>query len=264
MQAWRVTPTIFKNSKKHHNHHNFSAATIQQTFVPSINTQSVATMVSKHINQIVNTLVLLSVLSFRTSGAFVPNQKNNNVESRLYGKKVQTKKTTERAYNERNFESMMGNDWREFRAKLVAQEKEAALLRESTAYYHGSKLMAKHGRIGDLFAGSINIFDDRICGVLDCNDPFVSKDELPIIMQKKVSIDKHRWAHPIPRPEQGSILISNERFHQTVVLMISHCDKSGSSGVVINRYVLMIIIGFIFMFLLIISHFYTNILQTVG
>jgi Uncharacterized ACR, COG1678 len=205
-------------------------------------------MASKHLYQIVSTLTLLSAISFCTCAAFVPNQRRSNAETRLYGKKVHAKKTTERAYNERNFESMMGNDWREFRAKLVAQEKEAALLRESTAYYHGTKLMAKHGRIGDLFAGSINIFDDRICGVLDCNDPFVSKDELPIIMQKKVNIDKHRWAHPIPRPEQGSILISNERFHQTVVLMISHCDKSGSSGVVINRYVMMIRSGFTFCF----------------
>ena len=195
-------------------------------------------MVSQQISQNISLFTLLLALCLGKSVAFVPNVQRT-VETRLFGKKVQTKKTTERAYNERNFESMMGNDWREFRAKLVAQEKAAASLRESTAYYHGSKLMAKHGRIGDLFAGSINIFDDRICGVLDCNDPFVSKDELPIIMQKKVNIDKHRWAHPIPRPEQGSILISNERFHQTVVLMISHCDKSGSSGVVINRYVMM-------------------------
>jgi putative transcriptional regulator len=202
----------------------------------TIITQPTVTMISLQTYQALNVFTLLLAVFSSKSDAFVPNLQRS-VETRLYGKKVQTKKTTERAFNERNFESMMGNDWREFRAKLVAQEKAAALLRESTAYYHGSKLMAKHGRIGDLFAGSINIFDDRICGVLDCNDPFVSKDELPIIMQKEVSIDKHRWAHSIPRPEQGSILISNERFHQTVVLMISHCDKSGSSGVVINRYV---------------------------
>ena len=173
----------------------------------------------------------LSFVPYGSKGRPVPET------TRLFAKKTAIKKSSDRAYFEHNFESMMGNDWREFRAKLVAQEKAAASLRETTAYYSGSKLMAKHGRIGDLFAGSINIYDDRICGVLDCNDPFVSKDELPIILQKKVSIDKHRWAHAIPRPEVGSILISNERFHQTVVLMISHCDKNGSSGVVINRYV---------------------------
>ena len=198
-------------------------------------------MVSQQTFHLINTMALLFAICFSNSDAFVPRQQRSTVETRLFGKKkVHAKKTTERAYNERNFESMMGNDWREFRAKLVAQEKAAASLRESTAYYHGSQLMANQGRIGGLFAGSINIFDDRICGVLDCNDPFVSKDELPIIMQKNVNIDKHRWAHPIPRPEPGSILISNENFHQTVVLIISHCDKNGSSGVVINRYVILI------------------------
>jgi hypothetical protein len=192
-------------------------------------------MVSFRSHQLSNALIFLSVICFGKCNAFAPNNQRNAATTNLYGKKEYTKKTSERAYNERNFEAMMGNDWREFRAKLVAQEKAAASLRETTAYYHGSKLMAKHGRIGGLFAGSINIFDDRICGVLDCNDPFVSKDELPIIMQKKVNIDKHRWAHPIPRPEQGSVLISNEKFHQTIVLIISHCEKNGSSGVVINR-----------------------------
>jgi hypothetical protein len=172
--------------------------------------------------------------SFSPSGSN-SNNRQATPSTRLYGKKTLTKKSSDRAYHEHNFESMMGNDWREFRAKLVAQEKAAASLREATAYYNGSKLMAKHGRISDLFAGSINIYDDRICGMLDCNDPFVSKDELPIILQKDISIDKHRWAHAIPRPEVGSLLISNERFHQTVVLMISHCEKNGSSGVVINR-----------------------------
>jgi hypothetical protein len=194
-------------------------------------------MESKRSLQPYAAILLLVVTCRGLCSAFAPQSNNQRSDefTRLYGKKTFTKKTSDRAYFERNFESMMGNDWREFRAKLVAQEQAAATLRETTAYYHGSKLMANHGKIGDLFAGSINIFDDRICGVLDCNDPFVSRDELPIIMQKKVNIDKHRWAHTIPRPETGSILISNERFHQTVVLIISHCDKNGSSGVVINR-----------------------------
>jgi Uncharacterized ACR, COG1678 len=194
-------------------------------------------MASTQTNRRMTRLSLLALIVFGTCDGFVPNQRHRYASTQLSLKKEYTKKTSERAYNERNFESMMGNDWREFRAKLVAQEKAAASLRQTTSYYHGSKLMANHGRIEDLFAGSINIFDDRICGSLNCNDPFVSKDELPIIMQRKVSMDRHRWAHLIPRPEQGSILISNEKFHQTVVLIISHCDKNGSSGVVINRYV---------------------------
>jgi putative transcriptional regulator len=182
-------------------------------------------------------------------------------------------KSSDRAYIERNLEDLMGNDWREFRAKLVAQEKQeqaaaatAASSTASSATSQDSKL-AKQGQLGDLFAGAIssifqqgksasaaksevteaNIFDgDRIGGIgNDINtttqhDPFDA--ELPVLMQQpKVTIDKHRWAHSIPHPEPGSVLLANEKlggvFHQTVVLIVQHCDKAGSIGVVINRYV---------------------------
>lgn len=186
------------------------------------------------------------------------------------------KKTSDRAHIERNLEDMMGNDWREFRAKLVAQEHAAEMLRQeatqqtllqhpipmdpSQVYAHDmlhpgrpNPLQQQHHqqqpsymrempssqRVGDLFAGAINIFDGyRISGKsLQCSDPFVSEDELPIMMQKQVPISKHRWAHSIPYPEPGSVLISNTMFHQTVVLVISHCEVKGSTGIVINRYV---------------------------
>jgi putative transcriptional regulator len=176
-------------------------------------------------------------------------------------------KSSDRAYIERNLEDLMGNDWREFRAKLVAQEKQeqAAATTASAVSAQDSKL-AKQGQLGDLFAGAIssifqqgkataaatakseteaNIFDgDRIGGIgNDINtthDPFDA--ELPVLMQPpKVTIDKHRWAHSIPHPEPGSVLLANEKlggvFHQTVVLIVQHCDKAGSIGVVINRYV---------------------------
>jgi putative transcriptional regulator len=191
------------------------------------------------------------------------------------------KKSSDRAHIERNLEDMMGNDWREFRAKLVAQEQAAASLRQQATqqltmtgyassgttnvmsndpelYYHAHDVI-NHNRpspiqqqssfmtdmppshcVGNLFAGAINIFDGyRISGKsLQRSDPFVSEDELPIVMQKQVTINKHRWAHAIPYPEPGSVLISNTMFHQTVVLVISHCDVKGSTGIVINRYVL--------------------------
>lgn len=185
------------------------------------------------------------------------------------------KKTSDRAHIERNLEDMMGNDWREFRAKLVAQEHAAEILRQeatqqtllqhpvpmdpSQVYSHAQRDllhpdrpnplqrqqqqpsymrdMPSSQRVGDLFAGAINIFDGyRISGKsLQCSDPFVSEDELPIMMQKQVPISKHRWAHSIPYPEPGSVLISNTMFHQTVVLVISHCEVKGSTGIVINR-----------------------------
>ena len=200
------------------------------------------------------------------------------------------KKSSDRAHIERNLEDMMGNDWREFRAKFVAQEQAAVSLRQQQEknmmmtqtsntmqpqrrpmttdpelYYHAHDVITHQQNnrpysslqqqqqvsssfmtdmppsqcVGDLFAGAINIFDGyRISGKsLQCSDPFVSEDELPIMMQKQVTINKHRWAHAIPSPEPGSVLISNTMFHQTVVLVISHCDVKGSTGIVINRYV---------------------------
>jgi putative transcriptional regulator len=194
------------------------------------------------------------------------------------------KKTSDRAHIERNLEDMMGNDWREFRAKLVAQEQAAEMLRQeatqqtilqhpvpmdpSQVFSHAHDMlhlgrpnplqqqhqqqqpsymreMPSSQRVGDLFAGAINIFDGyRISGKsLQCSDPFVSEDELPVMMQKQVPMSKHRWAHSIPYPEPGSVLISNTMFHQTVVLVISHCEVKGSTGIVINRYVALLAIG---------------------
>ena len=221
------------------------------------------------------------------SGATLAFTSPQRLRSATYASLHMVKKSSDRAHIERNLEDMMGNDWREFRAKLVAQEQAAVLLRqqqESTMmqpskswqperrpmttdpelYYHAHDVinhqqnsrpysslqqqqvsaslmtdMPPSQSVGDLFAGAINIFDGyRISGKsLQCSDPFVSEDELPIMMQKQITINKHRWAHAIPSPEPGSVLISNTMFHQTVVLVISHCDVKGSTGIVINRYV---------------------------
>lgn len=71
-------------------------------------------------------------------------------------------------------------------------------------------------------------------------DPFVSPAELPLFIQE-TKINKHRWAHEIPHVEPGCVLIANEKlggvFHQTVVLIVQHCERSGSIGMVINRFV---------------------------
>lgn len=71
-------------------------------------------------------------------------------------------------------------------------------------------------------------------------DPFVSVDELPIhIKPKKITLSKHRWAHKLENLEPGCVLIANEKlggvFHQTVVLIVDHHEKTGTTGVVINR-----------------------------
>lgn len=147
----------------------------------------------------------------------------------------------------------MDNDWREFRARLVAQEK--AEDKESSGSSKKDvkdEKLAKQGQLGDLFAGAIssifsvrkkeNIFDGDSVGrspiVPFCEDPFVSEQELPILL-KPTTIDKRRWAHEIPHVEPGCVLIANEKlggvFHQTVVLVIQHSESSGSTGIVINR-----------------------------
>lgn len=70
-------------------------------------------------------------------------------------------------------------------------------------------------------------------------DPFASEDELLLMMEPKVILDQHRWAHQISHIETGCVLIANEKlggvFHQTVVLIIEHNDKAGSIGLIINR-----------------------------
>jgi len=129
--------------------------------------------------------------------------------------------------------------------------------------------LEKQGQLSDIFGAAISsIFktnrdalmngrgshsDDNIYrgdsigrGVLqnvhdDFNDPFVSADELPIHLKPKSipAVSKHRWAHPIEHIEPGCILIANEKlggvFHQTVVLIVDHHEKTGTTGVVINR-----------------------------
>ena len=197
-------------------------------------------------------------------------------------------KNSDRAPIERNLEDIMGNDWREFRAKLVAQEKAESAASSSSSSpshqqqrdkkkktqsgsHHYDNELKRQGQLGDLFGAAIqsifhskqniiegsgprtsssnskSIFDgDTIGGmslretVSQHEDPFVSADELPLLIQPKVPrIDKHRWAHEIPHVEPGCVLIANEKlggvFHQTVVLIIQHSEQTGSVGVVINR-----------------------------
>jgi putative transcriptional regulator len=177
-------------------------------------------------------------------------------------------KRSERAFIEKRLEDAMNNDWRVFRARLVAQEHieassskvdpVAPVSKEEKTYRHG-------GDIGDMFADAISsIFSrrekdhgtstgqpdkifhgDTIGGasvpndLLNCEDPFVSREELPILLSSKVSIDKDRWAHTIPHIEPGCVLVANEKlggvFHQTVVLIIDHSESQGSNGIIINR-----------------------------
>lgn len=184
-------------------------------------------------------------------------------------------KNTDRARAEKEFEDMMGDDWRVFRARLVAQERSES---QEKSFQDPARLdvrdarQAKQDKLGDLFAGlassifkskddngrstSNNIFDGDAVGGATANsclpgdeeesvdavfeDPFVTETKRPMVRQtKSVNIDKHRWAHAIPHIEPGCVLIANEKlggvFHQTVVLVIDHHEATGSTGIVINR-----------------------------
>lgn len=167
-------------------------------------------------------------------------------------------KRSERAFIEKNLEDAMNNDWRVFRARLVAQEHAETPVKEPATKETKNKdeKLAKQSDLGDMFADAISsifkkqpkddvdaIFDGETVGVLpeDLNveDPFVSHAELPILLEPKANIDKHRWAHTIPYVEPGCVLVANEKlggvFHQTVVLIIDHCESQGSTGIIINR-----------------------------
>ena len=86
------------------------------------------------------------------------------------------KKDNNRARQERNFEEMMGDDWRLFRARLVAQEEAEAKHRMNNRHvyeHHSSMHRATHVHLGDkqiirqshlagLFAGAIaSIFSGK-------------------------------------------------------------------------------------------------------
>ena len=178
-------------------------------------------------------------------------------------------KNSDRARLEKALEDLMDNDWRVFRARLVAQEKSETL--ESSKQFvstRGSQethampttrddKQVRQDNLGNLFAAifsdnrkrekdgerkeeTYSIFDR--CGATlhkSCDDPFEA--ETSTLMTTKSSINKHRWSHPLSHIEPGCVLIANDQlggcFFRTVVLITEHSDKRGSVGFVINKYV---------------------------
>jgi hypothetical protein len=206
---------------------------------------------------------LLPERSFMTrSTTFIPTTTTSSPLTSCF-----MSKNSDRAHIERNLEAMMNNDWRVFRADLVAQERAEKADPESSSASHsgaGGDGLQKQEGLSDMFAGAIsNIFRNKSAGNINkrenifagdtvggalpgdddntflFEDPFVSAEELPLLLKPKVKINKHRWAHEISNVEPGCVLIANEKlggvFHQTVVLIIEHHENSGSIGVVINR-----------------------------
>lgn len=104
------------------------------------------------------------------SGRFGHSPTINIEESKTYTQ-LNMKNNNNRARNERNFEEMMGDDWRTFRARLVAQEKAevrhrvnnrhahesySSQHRDRTNHFHlGDRQIVRQSHLADLFAGAI-------------------------------------------------------------------------------------------------------------
>ena len=212
-----------------------------------------------HCNQIRAALVLtliLEVYSFAPFSTTVLSRNNQCLFMSSNGK------DSHRARVEKNLEDMMNNDWRVFRAQLVAKESLEAIESEQThsqvsASSVEDEKQAKQEKLGHFFASIFSnkknddsradIFDGHEIGGASCipeipdkcEDPFVSHAEIPVLLESKVRLDKRKWAHPISHIEQGCVLVANEKlggvFHQTVVLIVDHNDSTGSTGIIINR-----------------------------
>ena len=202
---------------------------------------------------------------FKAIDAFAPMHSEKISRLRLKSK------SSDRARVEKNLEDLMDNDWRHFRANLVAREniekqeteaKKAANCSNEPKVEKSDENIIVQEKLGHIFTwffhkhreeekkrvGS-SIFSGETVGgasslsmipmLESCEDPFVSVAEIPVLMKSKVTVDKHRWAHPITHIEPGCVLVANERlggvFHQTVVLIIDHDEARGSIGIVINR-----------------------------
>eukprot|EP00980_Cylindrotheca_fusiformis_P005301 scaffold1136_cov146-Cylindrotheca_fusiformis.AAC.14 len=243
---------------------------------------------NKRVGQWTYLLVLLVLSTSGTTNAFhQQQQQHSHIQSTLYSK------NSGRAHTERMLEESMGDDWRLFRAKLVAREKLESSESSTSAFATPKRRkdtrnkgteaeLEKQGQLGELFGAAISsIFHhdknsnsnqkkdlmkgDSIGGALPAEatdlidvsapkqhhsqqhnpilmypDPFVSAAEIPIHMKPiTAQVNKHRWAHEIQHIEPGCVLIANEKlggvFHQTVVLIVDHHEKTGTTGVVINR-----------------------------
>lgn len=178
-------------------------------------------------------------------------------------------KNSDRARLEKCFEDLMDNDWRVFRARLVAQERNNTLessnkatsgrVSPETSPDTRDEKQTRQEKLGNIFAAIFSkkdnderkapssIFDgDSVGGATphsrlpsSFDDPFVSEAEIPVLLPTKVTINKHRWSHIMSHIEPGCILVANEKlggvFYHTVVLITEHSDKKGTTGFVINK-----------------------------
>jgi putative transcriptional regulator len=199
------------------------------------------------MTSLLSNLLCCSALFLAPGCAFVPSRSfTRGSQTALYD--TSSSNNVNRARVEQIFEESMGNDWKLFRAQLVAQE-QAERSEEgdsSLSSVYGDDLNNKDPRRAEEFCDTVVsvIFPPSTTNMATSDgsmpqDPFVSPDELRIHIQPKIRVNKHRWAHPIDHIEIGCILIANEElqgvFQQTVVLVVDHDEETGTTGVIINR-----------------------------
>jgi putative transcriptional regulator len=213
---------------------------------------------------------LLSCALLASGSAFVPMSDRRSITSLF------SKKSPDRARMERVFEESMGDDWRVFRAKLVAHEQTEA--RHAAEDWHRSTPRETIEEKGQMFGSELSSIlfhggsptvtqrkessygatdlkklskaeqrallmkGDTIgvpLGQVQVQDPFASPAEKVCQVKPDDGLNKHRWAHPINHIEEGAVMIASEKlggvFQQTVLLVVDHHEKTGTTAVVINR-----------------------------
>jgi putative transcriptional regulator len=148
-------------------------------------------------------------------------------------------------------------DWREFRAKLVAQQSQQETPDEQIEYKQLQEIKSqlseqqqKQEEQQMRRKKKASLIDDAIDNVraesADERERRVSEAteaNLELLKTQNPELAKDKpWAHVIAKPEKGSLIVAasdefitaQQYFHQSVILLLDHSSQ-GSMGVILNR-----------------------------
>lgn len=192
-------------------------------------------------------VLFLAAAKVATSFTSQPMKRSVSVAS------VSAHKNLDRAHTELEFEHAMGDDWRLFRAKLVAQERFQPKPRRLFSTVRLKNFVKRwvsllqQKRTGGLLARARALiraptdYQNQFNIKLSDQDPFVSADELPIFITDSPKVDKFRWAHSLSYIEPGCVLLASDRvrpsspFYRTAILVLQHDIETGTVGVILNK-----------------------------
>lgn len=121
-------------------------------------------------------------------------------------------------------ECAMGDDWRSFRASLVAGER----LQQQQQSQSVSQQQLESQQNPFISGG----------------DPFATSSAKSspsmLLPTKSIDEDDGMWAHPLSHAEPGCVLVANEKlggtFHRAVILITSHrSEEGGCTGLILNK-----------------------------